>query len=308
MSDYFKFKRWAGIKATSNRWYKAIELIAVGKNAATFLVIGGTAPFVGVPYAVKVFRRVSSEESRAAFLEEASFLKELDHPCVMRVVDDGKYHDNPFLVAEYLPQTLEDAIQEGLSLQTKLSYAVQLLSALEYLAARSPPVIHRDLKPANVFVRGKTCILGDFGLKKELWIQDVADGDAVKMSEGPGMPKKFRTPELVRYYNKVENVDLTKSDIFQLGLTLAILFTGENPLVPVEDYGAPIELNKIGKIEAGEVAAGINGLLSKMIQTAPSKRPSAESLVKSWSKVLRSVVDGKLLLQEHVFACGGDRN
>lgn len=308
MSDHFKFKRWSGIEGSSGRWYKPIELIAVGKNAATFLVLGDTGPFVGIPYAIKVFRRVSSAESRDAFLEEASFLKQLDHPCVMRVVDDGKYHDNPFLVAEYLPQTLEDAMHEGLSLQTKLSYTVQLLSALVYLASRSPPVIHRDLKPANIFVRGKTCILGDSGLKKELLIQDLEDGDAVKMSEGPGMPIRFRTPELVRYFNKAANIDLKKSDIFQLGLTLAILFTGENPLVPVAEYGDPIELNKIGKIEAGEVAAGINGLLSKMIERAPSKRPSAKSLVGSWSKVLKAVVDGQLLLQERVFVLGGDQH
>jgi serine/threonine protein kinase len=172
---------------------------------------------------------------------------------------------------------------------------------------QDPPVIHRDLKPANIFVRGRTCILGDFGLKKELLLQDIADGDAIKLSEGPGMPKRFRTPELVRYFNKEDNVDLAKSDIFQLGLTLAILFTGRNPLVPVEDYGEPIVLENIGKIEAGEVAAGINGLLSKMLALTPTRRPTPKSLVKSWSKVLRAVVESKSYLQPHVFVRGGEK-
>lgn len=308
MSDHFKFTRWKGIKASSDRWYKPVELIAAGKNAATFLAIGDTAPFVGIPYAIKVFRRISSDESLAAFLDEASTLKELDHPGIMRVIDDGTYYQkNPFLVAEYLPWTLKDVIEQGASLQLKVSFAIQLLSALKYLSTLSPPIIHRDLKPANIFVRGISCIIGDFGLKKILWSDDDDDGDAVKMSEGPGMPLKYRTPELVRYYNKEANVDLSKSDIFQLGLSLAELFTSSNPLQPSEDYSEPIVLDKVGHIDVGEVGAGINGLIAKMIAKNPTHRPSLDSLIKSWKKVLQGVVDSQLYLHSHAFVQEGDR-
>lgn len=306
MSDHFEFKRWKGIEASSGRWYRSIELIAVGKNAATFLAVGGTAPFIGIPYAIKVFRRVSSEESRKAFLEEAAFLKELDHPCIMRVIDDGVYYDNPFLIAEYLPSTLRNVIDRGVSLQLKLSFAVQMLSGLEYLASSDPPIIHRDLKPENIFVRGKTCILGDFGLKKILWPSDEEDGDKVKLSEGPGMPLRYRTPELVRYYNKEAGVDLAKSDVFQMGLTLSELFTGENPLNAADDYGDPIVLDRIGHIDAGEVAAGINGLLKKMLNEDPEDRPDARSLVTTWEKIFKHAIDNHLYINEHAFVTGGD--
>lgn len=308
MSDHFEFKRWKGIEANSGRWYKPVELIAAGKNAATFLAFGDTHPFVGIPYAIKVFRRISSEESLAAFLDEAGFLKELDHPGIMRVVDDGTYYQkNPFLVAEYLPHTLQDVIEQGASLHLKLSFTIQLLSSLKYLSTLDPPIIHRDLKPANIFVRGVSCIIGDFGLKKILWPDDQQDGDAVKMSEGPGMPLKYRTPELVRYYNKEPNVDLSRSDVFQLGLSLAELFMSVNPLHPAADYSEPIVIDKVGRIEVGEVGAGINGLITKMLAKNPNQRPSLDSLIKSWKKVLQEVVDSQLYLHSHAFVKEGDR-
>lgn len=304
MSDHFEFKTWKGIKSNSDRWYKAIELIDVGKNAATFLVMGDTAPHIGVPFAIKVFRRISSSESRSAFLEEASFLKDLDHPGIMRLIDDGVYYDNPFLIAEYYPHTLGDIIQQqqNISIQLKISFAIQLLSALKYLSMHAPPIIHRDLKPANIFVRGITCIIGDFGLKKVLWPDNENDDtNAVKMSEGPGMPLKYRTPELVRYYKNESNVNLTKSDVFQLGLTLAELFTSENPLIPAENYSDPIELNKLSRIDTGKVGAGINGLISSMLRINPAQRPGIDQLLKSWKSVLKDVINNHLYVKQYAF-------
>ena len=303
MSDHFEFERWKGIKADSGRWYNAIEPIATGRNAATFLAMGVSEPQVGIPYAIKVFRRISSQESRKAFDEESIFLERLSYPSIMRIYDRGTFYtNNPFIVAEYLPYTLRNVIQNGTTIQTKIHYALQLVSAIQYLSQLSPPVIHRDLKPENIFVRGSSCIIGDFGLKKVLQLELEEDADAVKMSEGPGMPRRYRTPELIRYYKKEAAVDLSRSDIFQLGLTLAELFTGENPLVPVDDYADRLELNKIGRINAGEVAAGIVGLIKKMIEVAPSKRPTPKSLVNSWKSIFKEVMDKSLYLNQPVLA------
>ena len=54
----------------------------------------------------------------------------------MRVFDTGIYQDKyPFVVAEYLPDTLGSVIARGTtSITPKIAYTLQLLSALDYLA------------------------------------------------------------------------------------------------------------------------------------------------------------------------------
>jgi serine/threonine protein kinase len=79
----------------------------------------------------------------------------------------------------------------------KLSYVLQLLSALNYLAALTPQVVHRDIKPQNIFVKGGSAVLGDFGLMKLLDGNAEADREIFKESVGPGMPFYYRTPPMI---------------------------------------------------------------------------------------------------------------
>lgn len=64
----------------------------------------------------------------------------------MRVFDEGLYLDeHPFVVAEYLPDTLGTVLGTAPRTMSKLGYAVQLLSALEYLSKPDVTVVHRDI-------------------------------------------------------------------------------------------------------------------------------------------------------------------
>jgi serine/threonine protein kinase len=95
----------------------------------------------------------------------------------------------------------------------KISIALQLLSALAYLERQTPPVVHRDIKPQNIFFKGRSAVLGDFGLMKR--VADSDDG-AYKESLGAGMPFRYRTPDQVAYLNG-QTALTPKSDVFQLG-------------------------------------------------------------------------------------------
>ena len=100
----------------------------------------------------------------------------------MRVFDTGVfYNQHPFLVAEYLPRTLHQIIRaDSASVTLKISFATQLLSALAYLESLEKSVIHRDIKPQNIFVKGNSCVLGDFGLMKWEGLGDAEDKDVFK--------------------------------------------------------------------------------------------------------------------------------
>lgn len=295
MSDHFEFEPWKCFKSDSGTWYSAIELLGVGGNAATFLACCTSAPKKGLLFAVKVFRKLSKPERRDSFLEEAKFLQTCDHPAVMRTYDEGVYYDNPFVVMEYLPQTLAVVMRKGCSIVEKVAFAIQLVSALEYLDSLDPKVVHRDIKPANIFIKGGSCVLGDFGLMKRL----TDDPTIIKESLGPGMAFFYRTPDLVAYL-KGESPITTKSDVFQLGLVLAHLFTGWNPAKASHDFTSAVELQPLDHIPS-KLGGSIAGLLKRMLIFDPNGRPAAREIIDGWQGAFRSAVDAAHNVEDRVF-------
>jgi serine/threonine protein kinase len=204
----------------------------------------------------------------------------------MRVFDEGVYYqEHPFLVADYLPKTLAEVIRSGsATLTKKVAFTLQLLSALRYLdVGLTSPVIHRDIKPQNIFVKGNSCVLGDWGLMKRVALEGANDQAIFKESLGVGMPYRYRTPDLVDYLVK-GTTPTTKSDVFQLGLVVAEIFTGRNPLKPTDDFASPIELEPLAKIPSA-MARGIAALIMRMLETDPAIRDAAAKLLDPWQGV-----------------------
>src|SRR5437870_3394095 len=128
MADSFYLDIGQSIQAESRVWYRNLQVLGTGGNAVTFLAVATSGPHRGVPFAVKVFRKLSKPERRESFLTEIRFLRQCSHPSIMRVFDEGVfYKQHPFLVAEYLPKTLSRAGET--SVIVKISFALQLLSA-----------------------------------------------------------------------------------------------------------------------------------------------------------------------------------
>src|SRR5258708_31396502 len=103
------------IRSGSGNWFRALQSLGSGKNAAVSLVVATSGTFQGLPFALKVFTRLSSVASSERFLREAAFLRECDHPAIMRIVDVGIYRAKfPFILLYYLPPTLRAAISPTL--------------------------------------------------------------------------------------------------------------------------------------------------------------------------------------------------
>lgn len=309
MADSFYMETGRSLKSSSENWYRVVQVLGVGGNAVTFLTMCTSGANKGVPFALKVFRRLSLPERRERFLAEIAFLKDCNHPSVMRVFDDGLYEmqveeeevQYPFLVAEYLPKTLRNVLDgQGTTQAEKLAFASQLLSALCFLNSRTPPVVHRDIKPQNIFVKGRSCLLGDFGLLKVLDNNAERDREVFKESVGPGMPFFYRTPDLVAYARNESDIT-SKSDVFQLGLVLAELFTGRNPCRrPLQnDHLTAVEIENLNTIP-GVFGAGIAALIRRMLNPNPIERPDAATLMDGWLGVFQDCaarlteLDGKV--------------
>ncbi len=280
------------IQSSSGDMYHNLQYLGSGGSAVTFLMLAWSGPLKGAPFAVKIFRRVSKPERRQSFLNEMKFLRERNHPGIMRTFDEGVYQeDHPFVVAEYLPQTLGKLMRAGTSsMVEKLSFMLQLLSTLDYLATLSTPVVHRDIKPQNVFVKGGACVLGDFGLMKHLDGNQEDDPEEIlKHSVGPGMPFFHRTPDQVAYLRNESELTVA-SDVFQLGLLAAELFTGWNPEKRAEcdDFRSDVELSRLGFVP-GSSGGIIAGLIRSMLVFDARNRPTAGMLFEQWRGVFMNV-------------------
>lgn len=284
MPDHFVLDPGKSIQSSKGIWYRCVQTLGAGGNAVTFLVLCTSGAHTGALFALKVFRRLSAPERRERFLQETNLLFELSHPSILRVFDDGIFHtsegDYPFTVADYLPNTLQQLLQRDIPFIEKLAFSLQLLSALAHLAEHNPQIVHRDIKPANIFIKGRSCVLGDFGLMKVLDGNAETDRAVLKESIGPGMPFFYRTPDLVAYA-KNETEITVKSDVFQLGLVLAQLFTGWNPCKRAQEHLSPVELERIENIP-GKLGGSIWTTLNRMLIYDPSERPNASSLLGLW--------------------------
>jgi len=293
MIDHIRFDIGQSIQASSGEYYRTIQLLGTGGNAVTFLMLCTSGQHEGVLFALKVFRKLSQPERRKRFLGEVDFLQGCNHPSIMRVFDRGVFAANheeyPFVIAEYLPNRLFDIIRSNSASTTqKISYALQLLSGLAFLELLVPQVVHRDIKPQNVFVKGGSCVLGDFGLMKLLDGNVEQDREIFKESIGYGMPFFYRTPDLIAYARQEADIS-TKSDVFQLGLVLTELFTGWNPAKRPSNVLDPFEMEPIGNIPGG-LSGGIVGLLNKMLIVDVAQRPSASGLLDGWQGVFCEAV------------------
>lgn len=306
--DFFHLDIGKSIKSETGVWYKNIQTLGHGGNSITFLAMATSGDATGVLFAIKVFRKISQPARRTAFLEEIEFLRQANHPSIMRIYDAGIFVaqtpqgsvEYPFVAAEYLPKTLAVIIRENnASLAERVSFSLQLLSALVYLATRDRPVIHRDIKPQNIFVKGGSCVLGDFGLMKFLDSPDDSDREILKESELPGMPFFYRTPDLVKYARKEKGLT-EKSDVFQLGLVLTELFTGWNPERKPNDILDDVELETVGHI-GGSLGGSIATLLKRMLVMDDAQRPSASELMRGWQGVFNDIITKSHALEGRVF-------
>ena len=124
--------------------YLIKKLLGAGGFAEVYL---GEHIYLGTEVAIKVLstRFVANEQEE--FLREARTIAALEHPSIVRVLDYGIEHDEPFLLMNYAPHgTLRQLHPAGsqVSLQDVLSYVRQVASALQY--AHDHKVVHRDVK------------------------------------------------------------------------------------------------------------------------------------------------------------------
>jgi serine/threonine-protein kinase len=283
--------------------YRIIQLLGKGGNSAVYLVISNSGSLRGVMLALKLFVNIGDNVRLSRFDLEVETLEKCDHPCVMKVYDKGQYRDGsdnfPFFISDYLPKTLRDAMREGIPITQKLAFVLHLLSALAYLSSLSPVVVHRDIKPENILIRGRSCMLGDFGLIKFGETEDPTMQRKVEPSTGIRFPRMYPTPDLLEYCKGRSDIT-PASDVFQLGLVLAELFTGNLPLLERNEPFSEVITKNLDEIR-GAQGATIKGIIEKMLIPDPDKRPKAIEFFDLWEGTFREAARSAEQLEGTIF-------
>jgi hypothetical protein len=103
------------------------------------------------------------------------------------------------------------------------------------------------------------------------------------------MPFFYRTPDLIAYARNEADIT-TKSDVFQLGLVVAELFTGRNPAKRPVNHLDALELEVLGNIPGG-LGGQIATQVSRMLALDPTVRPAASALMDAWQGIFQTAAD-----------------
>jgi len=204
--------------------FRILEKIGAGGMGVVFLAERAEGGFeqrvalkllahgAGDPGAVQLFER------------ERRLLSKLEHPGIARLVDGGLTDNGrPWFAMEYVEgESIEQyANTRQLSIAQRIELFLQACDALDY--AHRQLILHRDIKPNNLLVDNSGAVrLVDFGLGRIFDPDQVSDANttlaAGRMTPGYASPEQARGEPVT-----------TASEVYQLGLVLHLLLTGELP-------------------------------------------------------------------------------
>lgn len=289
-----KWTTGQSILSSNGDYYKVIQLLGEGKSATAYLALRTGVKDKGTFHVVKLMQHPEATAKLKSFNREKAVINKFDHSSIIRVTDNGEFEANgskyPFYICDFYSNTLSALLkQSSLKLTRKISYAIQLCSALSHLDSCS--IVHCDVKPDNIYVEGLKCVLADFGLSLDV-------GARIENSALPSL-HRYRSPDIVESIRNGTALT-TKSDVFQAGLVLAELFTGNNPCVLAKSGSEKVHINYLPKVH-GRYGNNIAEILNSMLQEDPAKRPPAEELIEKWKVVLFKAYEYMLKVERNVY-------
>ncbi|BBM88311.1 serine/threonine-protein kinase [Candidatus Uabimicrobium amorphum] len=220
---------------------------------------------------------------------EYQFLKNIQHPNIVRAIDFFEYQNTHYIVMEYVDgHSLESVVQEkpySLTVEQQLEIAMQICDAIATLNEKG--VVHRDLKPANIIVckyRGIPKVL-DLGIAKDVQ-------KSMTMLTRPGYvigTFAYMSPE---QFNAEAS---SKSDTFSLGVMFYQFFLWL-PKSPYHATNINEALEKINNMQLPPLAlqtknphalhASISEILDKALLHDIDKRLSVREMHRCFAALL----------------------
>ena len=155
------------------------------------------------------------------FKREEEIGKKLDHPGVMKVLDD-EIRSRIYMVMEWVDGRLLRKVlidQKKLPAERATRITLEICEALDYI--HSHGVVHRDLKPENIMVDANDHIkLIDFG---------IAGAEGTRRLTFADLTRSMGTPDYISPEQVKSKRGDARTDLYSLGVMLYEMLTGEVP-------------------------------------------------------------------------------
>jgi serine/threonine protein kinase len=251
--------------------YDLVEKIAEGGMGTVYK---GRHRTTGELVAIKLLAAHMTTNSTylQRFQKEYTTAKALDHPNIVRALEQSFEGGRPYLVMEYVDgESLGQRLERAGRLPEEEAIRIIIEAAQGLERAHKQGLIHRDIKPDNIMLTRKGEVkLADLGLVKEL------DGDMnlTRTGRGLGTPH-FMAPEQFR---NAKHADV-RCDVYSLGATLYMMVTGQMPfaaLAPLEAWMKKVnnDLTPPRKLVPG-LSERTNWAIRRSMDPNPEKRPNS---------------------------------
>jgi hypothetical protein len=211
----------------------------------------------------------------ARFEREASMLKELKHPNIVRLLGTGKHHGSPYFAMEFVDgETLEEILKRRgrLPWEEVVGIGKQIASALR--VAHAQGIVHRDLKPANVMLtRAGVAKLTDFGIAKDM---DATGLTSANCTVGTA---SYMSPEQCKGEREITH----KSDLYSFGIMLYELLTGSKPFVAenvMDMFLQHVQGTCVRPAQRQlDIPVWLDNLVCQLMEKKPEQRPLDAAMV-----------------------------
>ena len=251
----------------------------------------------------KIFDAFQNATDAQRTFREIMFLQDLaGHPNIIHLMDVIKAENDKdiYLVFDYMETDLHAVIRANILEEIHKQYVMyQIFKCLKYM--HSADLLHRDLKPSNVFLNSDCLVkVGDFGLARSVHAKNK---DSAPILTEYVATRWYRAPEIL-----LGSTKYTKAvDMWSMGCILGEMYLGK-PMFPgtstlnqiqrvLEITGSPSK-EDIASLQSPQAPAIIDslkitrhktlndifpllsveglGLLKKLLQFNPNKRPTIE--------------------------------
>ncbi|SNT40086.1 Protein kinase domain-containing protein [Asanoa hainanensis] len=252
----------------------------------------------GQQAAIKLTSRGGSPERRAQIERDA--LKQLRHPAIPTVLDEGTWHDSDFFAMSLVRgETLQARVARKLvdgelhgDIAT-LRILSRLLDALAHVHARD--LVHRDIKDANLVydeTTGKVGLL-DFGFCQKSGVAGIRTADSFWRVGAA------RFSPLAKLYDS--SLSNPAHDVFAMGVIGYLLLTGEHPWSVSEKEGLAALRQRhedrplVSVIDRNSfVAPELSGFISHLLARHDDQRPSAAKAAQKAQEILDELTARRL--------------
>lgn len=172
-----------GIDISPNQlWIKTKVKLGAGSFKNVFLALHAETSEEVAWNEVSLHSLTEADISRVR--NEVELLRSLGHPNIVKFYDKWEKRDASggelFFITQRAARSLKNCVSTlwpHIKLRTVKKWCRQILSALQYLHEKAPPIVHRDLKADNIFIDGKGDVLiGDFGLSTQATVSHTLQG------------------------------------------------------------------------------------------------------------------------------------